>query len=117
MKFLADECCEAPLVQALRDEGHDVLYAQESLRAATDDQLLHLALAQNRILLTEDKDFGELVYRLHKPAYGIILLRFDETERLLKISRLHLLLAQAAERLPFSFVVLEAHKIRSRPLV
>ena len=39
MRFLADECCDAALVDALRDDGHDVLYAVESLRGATDDEI------------------------------------------------------------------------------
>jgi hypothetical protein len=39
MRFLADECCDAPLVKALRKDGHDVLYAMEQLRGATDEHL------------------------------------------------------------------------------
>ena len=59
MRFLADECCDAALVDVLRRDGHDVLYAIESLRGATDDDLLTRAVSERRILLTEDKDFGE----------------------------------------------------------
>ncbi len=68
MRFLADECCDAGLVAALRDDGHDVLYAVESLRGVPDDEILTRAFSENRILLTEDKDFGDLVYRLRRPA-------------------------------------------------
>jgi predicted nuclease of predicted toxin-antitoxin system len=116
MKFLADECCDAPLVDALRQDGHDVLYAVESLRGATDDELLACAFSEQRFLVTEDKDFGELIYRLRRQAHGIVLLRFDIVDRHLKIPRLRYLLAQAAERLPDALVVLEADKIRFRPL-
>jgi hypothetical protein len=42
MRFLADECCDAPLVDALRRDGHDVLYALEQLRGAIDEELLKL---------------------------------------------------------------------------
>ena len=117
MRFLADECCDAALVDALRDDGHDVLYAVESLRGAIDDELLARAFSERRILLTEDKDFGELVYRLRRPAYGIVLLRFDVADRALKVPRLRDLLEQEAERLPGAFVVLEADKVRIRPLI
>jgi predicted nuclease of predicted toxin-antitoxin system len=55
MRFLADECCDAGLVGDLRGNGHDVLYAVESLRGATDDELLARAYSENRILLAEDK--------------------------------------------------------------
>lgn len=64
MKLLADECCDVALVEALRADGHDVLYVAESLRGASDDGILTRAYTENRLLLTEDKDFGELVYRL-----------------------------------------------------
>ncbi len=117
MKFLADECCDAALVDALREDGHNVLYAVESLRGATDDELLARAFSELRLLITEDKDFGELVYRLCQPAHGIVLLRFDVAGRALKVARLRHLLEQNPERLPGSFVVLEVDKIRIRPLL
>jgi len=116
MRFLADECCDAALVDVLRSDGHDILYAIESLRGATDDSLLARALFERRILLTEDKGFGELVYRLRRPTHGIVLLRFDVADRALKIPRLRYLLEQEAERLSGAFVVLEADKVRIRPL-
>ena len=93
-----------------------VCYVIEELRGATDETLLTRAFSERRILLTEDKDFGELVYRLHRPAYGVVLMRFDVTDRALKIPRLHHLLDQEAERLPGAFVVLEPNKVRIRPL-
>jgi predicted nuclease of predicted toxin-antitoxin system len=116
VNFLADECCDAAMVSALRNDGHDVLYAVESLRGMTDDDLLARALSERRVLLTEDKDFGELVYRLRRPAYGIVLLRFDVADRALKVPRLRDLLRYQATRLGGAFVVLESDKIRVRPL-
>lgn len=117
MRFLADECCDAALVSALRGDGHDVLYAVESLRGATDDDLLTRAFSEGRILLTEDKHFGELVYRLRRPAQGIVLLRFEVADRTLKVPRLRDLLEHEATRLPDAFVVLEADKVRVRSLL
>lgn len=79
MRLLAAECCPAPLVRKLRAAGHDVLYVVESevLEGVTDRAILERAYGDNRIVLTEDKDFGELVYRFQLPARGVILLRFD----------------------------------------
>ena len=68
MKFLADECCDTELVTSLRDDGHDVLYVLEKKAGVTDEEVLFDAYNDGRILLTEDKDFGELVYRLRKPC-------------------------------------------------
>lgn len=116
MRFLADECCDAGLVDALRGDGHDVLYVAETLRGATDDEVLIRAFSEGRLLLTEDKDFGELVYRLRRPAHGIIVLRFGVAERHLKIPRMRDLLKNHADRLPGTFIVLESSKVRFRPL-
>lgn len=116
MRFLADECCDAALVDALRGDGHDVLYAVESLRGVIDEMLLTRAFSEGRVLLTEDKDFGELVYRLRRPARGIVLLRFDVAARALKVPCLRHLLKRQGERLPGAFVVLEPDKVRIRPL-
>jgi predicted nuclease of predicted toxin-antitoxin system len=116
MKLLADECCDAALVAALQSDGHDVLYAVESLRGATDDEVLGRADNEGRILLTEDKDFGDLVYRLKRSAYGIILLRFDVADRSLKVPRVLSLLKNQTDQLPGVFVVIDPQKIRFRPL-
>jgi predicted nuclease of predicted toxin-antitoxin system len=116
VRFLADECCDASLVAALREQGHDVLYAIEKLRGATDEVLLTRAFVEQRLLLTEDKDFGELVYRLRQPAHGVVLLRFDTSDRFLKIPRLCDLLEEHGKQLRDAFTVLEVNKIRIRPL-
>ncbi|MEA3349724.1 MAG: DUF5615 family PIN-like protein [Chloroflexota bacterium] len=116
MRFLADECCDTALVEALRENGHDVLYVVESMRGTTDEKVLARAFSEERLLITEDKDFGELVYRFQHPARGIILLRFDVSERAFKITRLRELLEHEAQQLPGAFVVLEIEKVRIRPL-
>lgn len=116
MRFLADEFCDAGLIDALRADGHNVLYAQESMRGGVDDDILAGAYSQDRILLTEDKDFGELAYRLGRPARGIVLLRFDVHERHLKLPRLRVLITERSWQLPGAFVVVEADKFRVRPL-
>jgi predicted nuclease of predicted toxin-antitoxin system len=117
MNFLVDECCDTALVNVLRTNGHDVVYVLENLKGATDDEVLEHAHSENRILITEDKDFGELVYRLRRSADGIILLRFDVIERSQKIPRLLDLIQNEGDRLAGSFVSLDVDKIRIRPLL
>jgi predicted nuclease of predicted toxin-antitoxin system len=75
------------------------------------------AFNQGRILLTEDKDFGELVYRLKKPSKGIILIRMAVGERKLKWPRLEKLIENYRDRLPGHFVVVDSQKFRFRPLL
>ena len=117
MKFLADECCDHGLVEALRQSRYDVLYVLELKPGATDDEVLALAFDQRRILLTEDKDFGELVYRLKKPAHGIILIRIGVKKRSSKWPRIKKLLDAYPERCTGRFVVIDENKFRFRPLL
>lgn len=116
MKFLADECCTMEVVLALREDGHDVLYVKESMRGSSDNDLLHVAFQSNCILITEDKDFGEIVYRQRLPAYGIVLLRFDVKHDEQKSRVVRELVRTRAEKLLNAFVVVESDKIRFRPL-
>ena len=104
MKLLAGEYCDAGLVEALRHEGHDVTCILEMRPGATDTEVLQQARRDERTLLTVDKDFGGLVYRLRRPVPGLILLRFapeEQTlkEQTLKAPRLCTLLEWGSERL------------------
>jgi len=117
VKFLADECCDTGIVANLRADGHDVAYVLERQTGISDDEVLQNAFVEGRILLTEDKDFGELVYRLKKPACGIILIRIDVQERHEKWPRLEALIAKHGDRLPGHFVVVDLNKYRFRPLI
>lgn len=117
MKFLADECTDVQLVELLRAHDFDVLCVMETMRGAKDDVILSRAYTEERILLTEDKDFGELVFRLRKPAIGIILLRFNPGEETQKATRLYQLLHNSTITLVGAFTVLEGDKVRTRPLI
>jgi len=117
VRFLADECCDTGLVVSLRGEGHDVSYVLEGKAGVSDDEVLTEAYIEERILVTEDKDFGDLVYRLKKPARGVILIRMDVKERHMKWHRLKKLIINHEKRLPGHFVVVDSNKFRFRPLV
>lgn len=77
MKFIADEGVDAGLVNLLREANHDVLYFAEFEPSTDDEVILTLANDQHRILITRDKDFGELVYRMKKVHSGILLARLE----------------------------------------
>lgn len=73
MKFLLDVCAASHRMhRTLTELGHDVLSALESAPRATDEELLALAIEQQRVLITEDKDFGELVFVRRLPHPCII---------------------------------------------
>ena len=64
MKLLADECCDANLILAIREAGYDIEFVAETHRGIEDIEVIDLAWKEERLLLTEDKDFGEPVIRL-----------------------------------------------------
>ena len=61
-------------VEALRTDGHDVAWIREDARGTSDDKILFRAQEENRIVLTFDKDFGELVFRSRFPAQSEVIL-------------------------------------------
>src|SRR5262249_22724835 len=72
--FLANENVTATVIEGLRQRGHDVLSVKESMRSEPDDVILARAQAEQRIVVTHDKDFGELAFRSHLPASGGVIL-------------------------------------------
>ena len=75
MNLLADEGVDRPIVKHLRDAGFTVLYVAEMEPGISDDEVLNQANQHNALLLTADKDFGELVFRLGRINGGVVLLR------------------------------------------
>jgi predicted nuclease of predicted toxin-antitoxin system len=77
MKFLADECVDAPVVSRLHADGHVITYVAEMAQGISDDEVLDLANSGRMMLMTGDKDFGELVFRLQRTAEGVVLIRIN----------------------------------------
>lgn len=82
MRLLVNENVSGTVIAQLRELGHDVFSVKESMRSATDDVILAREQAEQRIVVTHDKDFGELAFRSQLPATsGIILFRLSGTDR------------------------------------
>ncbi|MGC9444658.1 MAG: DUF5615 family PIN-like protein [Candidatus Methanospirareceae archaeon] len=75
MHFLVDACTGKKFASLLEREGYNVLFVGDILPSASDLEIMERAEEDNRILVTDDKDFGNLVFRLEKPAQGVVLLR------------------------------------------
>jgi predicted nuclease of predicted toxin-antitoxin system len=117
VRWLVDECVDAALAGHLRDAGHDVVYIAEIEAGATDIEIIARAQDEGRLLLTEDKDFGELVFRQAMLAPGVVLLRIDPPKHSLKWSRLHAAIARFGESFFGRYTVIEEMRFRSRPLL
>ncbi|MBF0559021.1 MAG: DUF5615 family PIN-like protein [Nitrospirae bacterium] len=116
MRFLANENIPLDAVSVLRGKGHDVTWIRTDCPGTSDEDILARAVTEKRILITCDKDFGELAFRHRLPAYcGIILFRIPER------SSAYLAKIVAAAMESFSdwtghFTVVEEHRIRMKPL-
>ena len=117
MDLVADESCAMPVVRALREAGHDVLAIAEIAQGATDDRVLERALQEKRVLITEDRDFGELVYAHGRLSAGVVLVRFPTRARQLKVSTVTEAISKLGSRLEGRFTVIEPGRMRisSRP--
>jgi predicted nuclease of predicted toxin-antitoxin system len=116
VRFLADESCDASVVRALLRAGHDVTSVSETMRGATDRSVLALAALEHRLLITEDKDFGELVFAAGRPSAGVLLLRYVPAAReLLTRKAVEFVSAWEAE-VTGSFVVMTPTRTRMRRL-
>jgi predicted nuclease of predicted toxin-antitoxin system len=115
MKILADENISRILVERLRQEGHLVEYIMEIARGSNDSTVLELANRQGALLVTDDKDFGELVFHQHLRASGILLVRLatlspsQEVEVVVKVIR------EYSDKLLHAFTVVTPQGIRIRP--
>jgi predicted nuclease of predicted toxin-antitoxin system len=76
MKFIADENCDFSVVRAPRQAGYDVLAIAKKASAIEDSEVIKLSFSGKRVLLTEDKDFGQLVHAHGRKAHAVILVGY-----------------------------------------
>jgi predicted nuclease of predicted toxin-antitoxin system len=81
LRFLADESCDFSVVRYLRAEGYDVSAVCETMQRSVDHEVIERAYQEKRILITEDKDFGGLVFVSHMDSNGVILIRYPGSAR------------------------------------
>jgi len=112
MRFLVDESTGPVVAEWLRNKGHDVYSVFSESRGMQDAEVIQKAFAENRILVTNDKDFGEKVFRERQPHRGIILLRLEDERSIVKIEIIRQLLESHANNLAGNFVVVTETSVR-----
>lgn len=116
LSFVADENFDFTVVNQLREKGFSVLATAESFFSVADPQVLQIAVDRNSILLTEDKDFGELVHRLRMSHCGILLVRLLKISSQEKSRRVCEVIEKQGIELINSFSVLSNEQLRIRPI-
>jgi predicted nuclease of predicted toxin-antitoxin system len=114
VKLLVDEGVDALIVARLRNDSHDVTYVAELAPGITDDAVLDLANAEARVLLTTDKDFGELVFRLRRLSTGVLLLRLAGLASDARAEIVAQAVAAHGERMKGAFAVVSPGAVRIR---
>lgn len=117
MRFVADENVDREVVERLRQTGHFVWYVLEQARGIRNGAVMAVARQQQAILITADKDFGDLVFQQQQSVPGVLLLRFSQAmgpEQ--KAETVEGFIAGRGEQLPGNFVVLSQQEFRIRSL-
>ena len=114
MNFVADEGVDRQVVDRLRADGHTVWWTAEMAPGISDDEVLDHCNREASLLLTADKDFGELVYRLGRVVRGVVLVRLSGVSTPLKAEIVSSALAKRGEQLSGSFPVISPGQIRIR---
>jgi predicted nuclease of predicted toxin-antitoxin system len=112
MRFLVDECTGPSTARWLREQQHEVFSVYDEAPGMDDAAIILKAVTEQWVLITNDKDFGEKVYREGHPHYGVILLRLADDRSSNKIETLRRLLQQHADRIPGQFVVVTEQRVR-----
>jgi predicted nuclease of predicted toxin-antitoxin system len=116
MRFLADENVTRQIIERLRADGFNVTSIGETRSGALDKDILEVADAEGRILITEDQDFGEMVVRQRLPIGGVILLELDRLSNAAEADVVADVVGRHSDKLLGNLVVIEPGRIRIRPL-
>jgi predicted nuclease of predicted toxin-antitoxin system len=114
MTFLADEGVDRQIVERLRLDGHQVAYVAEMPPGITDEVVLIESRASASVLITADKDFGELVFRQRRASTGVLLIRLWGLGPAMKAAVVSRAIHEHGQELARAFAVLSPGNIRIR---
>ena len=112
MKFLVDECTGPAVARWLEQQGYDVFSIYDQARGVDDDKVIKIAQDEGRILITNDRGFGEKVFRERRPHNGVVFLRLANERSVNNIRVLGQLLAQYGDSIADRFVVVTETQVR-----
>lgn len=112
MRFVVDECTGPAVARWLLGQSHEVYSVYDEARGMADDTILDKAYSEHWILITNDKDFGEKVYRERRPHHGVVFLRLQDERAASKIDAIEKLLDRYEAQLADAFVVVTETQVR-----
>ncbi len=115
MRFLANENIPYASVKYLLSIGVDVLWIGDNFSGISDDEVMNIAIQQNRTIITFDRDYSELIFRyVYKPQKGVIYLRFKEYVPVFPGQLIESLLKNNDLNFEKRLTVIDEHGIRQR---
>ena len=117
LRIFADVHVPKTIVIALRDQGFEVRWALETDPTTTDADIQQQASVEGYIVLTEDRDFGELVVRQQLPSNGLVLFELHELSLGGKTTRIVEVISARGMALEGNVTVIEAGRVRTRKIV
>lgn len=115
MKLLVDVGVGQAVEEWLRAQGHDVLAVRDLDPRLPDEEILEQAVREHRLILTMDKDFGELVHRSGKRHAGVLLLRLEAADSQAKVAVVQWIFERHGTKLLEKFAVYRRGRLRIRP--
>ena len=112
MKIVADESVDFGIIFKLRQKGIEVISITEDSPGIKDEEVLNISLNNRCLLITEDKDFGELTYRLKLEHKGILLIRLSDVSRKERIEIVAELLEKHFDYICNNFSVIDKRGLR-----
>lgn len=114
LKFLVDESTGKNVADAISEDGYDAKFVGDFMKGSKDSDIFRFAVKENRIIITNDKDFGEMVYRILGIKTGLILLRLNNDNSKTRTDVLRKIIGNYGEKLEGSLVVASENKVRIR---
>ena len=112
MNLVADESVDRQIIEKLRRHGYNVWYIEEISPSISDKEVLELANKNDALLITSDKDFGELVFRQNLISFGVILIRLSGQPAEIKGNIVTSSISKQLAEMIGNFTVIEPKRIR-----
>lgn len=116
-RFLVDVGVGKAVEEWLRIQKYDVLAVRDLDPRMSDNDILALAVREQRLVITMDKDFGALVYHSRQPHTGVLLLRLEDAPSDEKVAVVQKIIAGYADKLPDHFCVYQNSRLRIRSAI
>ncbi|MFB6100577.1 MAG: DUF5615 family PIN-like protein [Candidatus Nanohalobium sp.] len=116
MKFIVDESTGKSIADFLEEGGYDTVFVGAEMKSASDSEIMERALEEKRIIVTNDKDFGELTIREGRDAEGILLLRLQLETPENKKKVLENILENHGDKIEGNLVIAREDQIKTRKL-